>query len=488
MLMLLVAWSIPTLIIIGMALGVAMAGLMQYRLAARVSPELRLVVAVLAVAIGALLSIAFTSRTLDESKPDANLTLYSDLAGGFAASRWVSLFLVATSLVEVVRGWIEDRLRVHVDPARPILFSMLAYSLGTMLIQGVGSDHPDFEPRNLYVPIMLTAVYYQRPGSLQPVVGAARLAVLTLMLCSLAGIWLRPDFVIHRPEQGWIPGIDWRLYGFAPHANALGPMALLAILIELLSPARWRPLRWLTLSSAAAVLVLAQSKTTWAAIPLMLLFVWLPLSLRHAALGSDRERNFRRTIWTLFGFIVVLVLLACAAVAFDVWDVIAARTDLVTLSGRTQIWDITLSAWRENVLFGYGAGIWGSDRQLQFHMFHVGHAHNQVVQTLGEAGLAGLALLLYYLGTLLLASLRGFVASRGMVLMLLMLMLVLCVTEAPMRGEGLLSWPTFLQMMLVMMACWHVRATHAAQMARSTDGRGDAAPKRVPPGLAFHGS
>ncbi len=487
MLMMLVGWSIPTLIIIGMALGVAIAGLAQYRLAARVSPELRLVVLVLAVSIGALLSIAFTSRTLDDDKPDSNVVLYADLAGGFAASRLVSLFVVATSLIEVARGWIGDRVRGQADPARPILLAMLAYCLGTMAIQGIGSDHPEFEPHNLYVPIMLAAVYYQRPGSLQLAIAAARLGTFALMLCSLAGIWLRPDFVMHRPDMGWIPGIDWRLYGFAPHANTLGPIALLAILIELLSPARWRPLRWLMLSSAMAVFVLAQSKTTWATVPLMLVFVWLPLSLRRAALGSDRERNFRRTVWTLFGVIVVLVLLACAAVAFDAWDAITARTDLLTLTGRTQIWDITLRAWRENVLFGYGAGVWGPERRLQFHMPYVGHAHNQFVQTLGEAGLVGLALLLIYLGTLLVASLRGFVASRGMVLMLLMLMLVMCVTEAPMR-EGLLSWSTFLHLMLVMMACWHVRATHAAHVQRSTGGLGGAAPRPVPSGLALHGS
>ncbi len=488
MLMQLIGWSIPTLIIVGMALGVAMAGLVQYRLSARLSPEWRLVVVVLVVATGALLSIAFTSRTLDDDKPDAHVVFYSDLAGGFAASRWMSLFLVATSLVEVARGWAADRLRGQADPARPILFSMLAYNLGTMLVQGVASDHPEFDPHNLYVPIMLSAVYYQRPASLQPVVAAARLAVLTLMLCSLAGIWLRPDFVIHRPEPGLIPGIDWRLYGFASHANALGPIALLAILIELLSPARWRPLRWLALSSGTAVLVLAQSKTTWAAVPLMLLLVWLPLSLLRAALGQDRERNFRRVVWTLFAVILTVVLLSCGAVAFDVWDAIAARTDLVTLTGRTEIWDITLRAWRENVLFGYGAGIWGYDRQLQFHMFHVGHAHNQFVQTLGESGLVGLALLLYYLGTLLLASLRGFVASRGMVLMLLILMLAMCMTEAPMHGDGLLSWATFLQLMLVTTACWNVRATRAAQALRSAGERGDVAAQPAPPGLALHGS
>ena len=492
MLTTLIALIIPTLIIVGMALALAMGAVVEYRLAARTSPQQRLVVVVLAVAIGALLSVALTSRTLDETNAESMMVFYSDLAGGFAASRWVSLFLVVTSLVEIARGVIGDRRRAQPDPARSILVSMLAYFLGTMLIQAFASDHPDFEPRNFYVPIVLGAVYYQRPPTLTPVMDASRLAVLTLMVCSLAGIWLRPDFVMHRPDKGWIPGVDWRLYGFAPHANALGPVALLGILIELLSPARSRMLHWLALGSAAAVVILAQPKTTWAAVPLMLLFVWLPLNLRRATPGEDGARNFRRTVWTLSGVILLLVLMAVASVVFDVWDAVETRSDLMTLTGRTQIWDITLRAWHENVLFGYGAGIWGPERQMQFNMFHVGHAHNQVVQTLGEAGLAGLALLLFYLGTLLVASLRGFMASRGMVLMLLILMLVLCVTEAPMRGEGLLSWQTFLQVLLVMTACWHVRATHATAQVRDSLRAGAREPGGEPQstssGFALRGS
>jgi O-antigen ligase len=491
--MALLLYFVPVLVIVGAALGVSAAGLLQYRLAARLRPELRLACVVLIVALGALLSVALTSRTLDENKLDGGVAVvtYDDLAGGFAASRWLSLALVAASLIEVARGWLADRARARPDPARGILLAMLGYYGGTMLIQAVASDHPDFETRNFYVPIVLAAVYYQRPRRLQPVIEAARWSALTLTLSSLAFMWLRPDFVVHRPELGWIPGVDWRLFGLAPHANALGPVALLGVLIELHAPARRRLLRWTAAASAAAVLVLAQSKTTWGTLPLMGLFVWLPLSLRRAAAGADPAGNFRRTVWTLFAAIVAAVALASAAVAFDALDVIERRSDIATLTGRTQIWDITLQAWRENVLFGYGAGIWGPARQLQFHMFHVGHAHNQVVQTLGESGLVGLLLLLAYLGTLLAAALRGFVASRGMVLMLLMLMLVLCVTEAPMRGEGLLSWTTFLQVLLVAMACWYVRA---AQEAKSRVAVAASAPPppardagRLSSGWALHG-
>lgn len=457
MLLTLLSYAIPALLVIAFALGVAAACVFQYRMTASVAPEWRLAAVVLIVGVGALLSVALTSRDLDDAK-GGNLVTYDDLAGGFTASRWFSLFLVLASLIEVARGWLQDRARRASDPARPLLLAMLAYYVGTTLIQAVASDHPEFTLRSFYVPILLAAVWYQRPERLWPLVGAARWVILALMLGSLAGVWLRPDFVMHRPDASWLPGIDWRLFGLAPHANSLGPIALLGILVELHSPSRWKVLRGVVFASSAAVLVLAQSKTVWATVPLMLAFVWLPLSLSRTSAIGDRGQDFRRTVLALAGAIGVLVLVAAAAVAFDVVDVIEHRSDLVTLTGRTRIWDITLQAWRENVLFGYGPGIWGVDRQREFQMFYVGQAHNQIVQTLGEAGLVGLVLLLGYLGALLVSALKTFSASRGIVLMLLMLMLVRCITEAPLRAEGILSWNTFVHVLLIVMACHHERA------------------------------
>jgi O-antigen ligase len=311
---------------------------------------------------------------------------------------------------------------------------------------------------------------------------AARVVILVLMLGSLLAMAVRPDFALHRPDPGWLPGIDWRLYGLAPHANSLGPIALLGMALELQAPSRWPLLRWLALASACAVFVLAQSKTVWATVPMLLVLVWLPLTLSHSGAGGDAGRDFRRKVLALSGMIAVLVLLAAGIVAFDVVDFIEHRGDLLSLTGRTQIWDITLQAWRQNVLFGYGAGIWGPERQREFQMYYVGQAHNQVVQTLGEAGLVGLMLLAVYLGALLITAIRSFSASRGIVLMLLTLMLVRCVTEAPMRAEGILSWNTFVHVLLLVTACHFMRTPRAgaapARRGASPSVKGSPVPRR----------
>ena len=452
--------SLPYLFMVAFAFGLAVASLLQYRLAGRITPEARIVCAVVTIGLGALLSVALTSRTLDEARIAAGdvVVTYGDYASGFAASRWLSLLLIVGALIEIVRGWVGARALALPDPALPILLGLVAYYFGTILIQAAVSDKTGFSFRSLYVPIVLIAVYYQRPHRLDAILGAAKWALLATTLGSLAAIALRPDFAMHRPDIGGIPGLNWRLYGLTPHANTLGPIALLAIVIELHTPSRWWPVRWLHLSTAALAFVLAQSKTAWAAAPVMLVAIYLPIALGRGMNAAGAAGRFDRTVWALLGAIAVVVLTAAALVGFDAFEFVRGRVDLATLTGRTNIWEITLQAWRENILFGYGPEIWGLDRQIRFHMFHVGHAHNQMVQTLGEAGLIGLLLLLGYLGTLVHAGLRRFLATRGLVLTLLMLVLVRCVTEAPLRAEGLLSWATFLHVLLLVAACHAVRA------------------------------
>lgn len=462
-------YAVPYLFTVAIAFGVAMLAFLQYRLAARVAPEIRLVSVVLVMGIGALLSVVLTSRTLDETALAAGvIATYDDFAKGFAASRWLSLVLVATSLIEIVRGWVRARAVGLPDPATPVLMALVSFYGGTLFVQAALSDFPGFSFRSLYVPLVLLGVYYQWPRRPGLVLAAAKGAILLVTTGSLVAMVLRPDFAIHHPDPGWIPGLDWRLYGVTPHANSLGPIALLAIALELHEPSRWRALRWLHLLAAAAVFVLAQSKTAWVAAPVMLVVVYVPLALRRSLETIAPMRRFDCTVWVLLGAIAVLVLVAGGIVVFDVPELIRRRTDLTTLTGRTQIWDITIQAWKDNMLFGYGPEIWGPERQLRFGMFHVGHAHNQLVQSLGEAGLAGLGLLLLYLGTLFHAAMRCFVASRGIVLLLLVLLLVRCVTEAPMSREGLLSWDTFLHVILFATACHYLRASAPDALARTS--------------------
>jgi exopolysaccharide production protein ExoQ len=461
-------YLVPSLVTVGLAIAVALTGFLQYRLASKLAPDMRLVCVLLVVGAGALLSVLFTSRTLNETQLSAGMmVIQEDLAGGFAASRWLSLFLVSACAVELLRGWVSNHLSSQRDPALPLLLSMLLFYFGTLAIQASLSEHPDFSLRNFYIPLVLAAVYYQRPLNLYRVFLSAKWVILAVTLGSLIAVFVRPEFVLNSPVPSWIPGVNWRLFGLTPHANALGPIALVALVIEFHQPFESRVLRWLNLSVSLMVLLLAQSKTAWVAALVILAVVWVPLALRRAFTTTAPLRRFNQVVWSTWAVIVLLLVFAAALVAFDVTEKLLSKTDVLTLTGRTEIWDITLRAWKENVLFGFGPQVWGTQRQLRFQMFHVGHAHNQLIQSLGEAGVVGLLLLLIYVGVLFSVAFRRFVKSRGVVLTLLLLLVVRCVTEAPLSRGSLLSWDVFLHGLLMITACHHLRAESSSSQVDS---------------------
>ena len=452
--------------VVAAALSVSLAGVLQHALAARLSAEARVVAVLAVIAAGALLSVALSPRVLDEAHRDlGGFVPYADFAGGFAASRWLSLLLIAAAAIEAIRGWVASQGDLAPDPARWVLRAMLAFHLGTLAVLGLASEHPGFSHKDLYVPIVLLALGYQRIERLDAVLRWAKWLLFALMAGSLMAAVADPDFAIHRPEAGVLPGIDWRLFGLASHANTLGPAALLAIVLELYAPSSRPIARSLHLLAALLVILLAQSRTAWGAGLALVACVGVPVALSMASLRPHRPRAFRRATWTLLGCIAALIVLSMALSSHGAIDALARKLELATLNGRMLIWDITLQAWHENPAFGWGPEVWGLERQWRFHMFHVGHAHNQVVQTLGEAGLAGLALLAFYVGVLATAALSRFTASRGLLLALLVVLAARFVTEAPMRAEGVLSWTAFHQALIIVATCAYLR-NHAIDRRR----------------------
>ena len=450
--------ALPYVLVFLLALAIPVGTVVQYRLVRKVAPDTRVTVLLVLIALGAMLSVALTPRTLNEVDLEtAGRQLKSDFDEGFAASRYLNVLIVGAGFVELLRGWLNSRAQSVPDPARPILYGLLGFHVGTILIQAFGSAHPGFGYQSLYVPIVLLAVYYQRITDLARIVDVAKLGVLALMSASLVVISVKPDFVLHRPDVGVIPGIDFRLFGLTPHANALGPVALIGLILEAWYPSGSLPMRLLQFLMSAVVLVLAQSKTAWVAGLVILLVVTVPLGLRPAAGAAQPRASFARAVGTVVACIGVLIVLAVGLAQLDVVGYLDHTAQIETLTGRTQIWDITLQAWHESYLFGYGREIWGAERMLKFRLFHVGQAHNQFVQSLGEAGLMGLGLLLGYLGVLMHAALSRFARSRGLVLSLVVLVFARCVTEAPLRVDGVQSWPTFTSVLLILFACHFLR-------------------------------
>jgi O-antigen ligase len=79
-----------------------------------------------------------------------------------------------------------------------------------------------------------------------------------------------------------------------------------------------------------------------------------------------------------------------------------------TLTGRTSIWAFALTRWQDSQLLGYGYGAFGDfiTTNLVFDSYVPPHAHNAIIHSLFETGLVGTALLLAWMGSLVMIRSR----------------------------------------------------------------------------------
>jgi len=469
--------GLPFLIAFLVALAIPALGITQFRIAERVLPDLRITLLLVLIALGAAATVLLAPRMLNETLFKPTFVFASDFSDGNLASRMLSALLVGAAAVEIVRGWLASR-RERLGERRILLWAVVLFFLATPVFQLIGSDHPEFRPRMLYVPLVLAAVCLTPLTRIDRVLLAAKLCALACMFGSLVAAAVAPDFALARPAPGVLPGIEFRLFGLAHHANSLGPLALVALLLELHQPLRRRPLHWASLAASAAVLVLAQSKTAWIAAVLMVLVVWLPWQVMPvsplAPADGRAQGHFARASATLVASLLMAaaLLVASAAALPSLTQFIERNDGLLTLSGRFHIWELSLEEWRANPLFGYGPGLWSPEYMRAQNMEHVGQAHNQFVQSLGDSGLVGLALLLVYLGALGWSGVRSFRETRGLVLALFVLIAVRCVTEASLRSDGLMTWSTFIQVLTVALACHGLRARRGAALPATAVAKG----------------
>ena len=175
---------------------------------------------------------------------------------------------------------------------------------------------------------------------------------------------------------------------------------------------------------------------------------------------QTRASGQASAIKLLLGLIVGLIGLALV-LANGVFDRLFSD-EVLSLTGRTSIWADTLAEFERYPWFGYGPDLWGVEYRIRLGKLFAGQAHNQFIQTLGESGLIGFSLLLMYLGVLLRLALRTFSASRGLSLALYLLILVRCITEAPLRGV-VNDWTFFTHATLLIVLAYYARQPLAGQ-------------------------
>jgi O-antigen ligase len=233
------------------------------------------------------------------------------------------------------------------------------------------------------------------------------------------------------------------------------------LLLAIHQPFERRWLQRLGMVMGVAVLVLAQSKTTWTAaliaIPLLLAQrsrAWGPVAFSVLALGA----------------LVAVALMLLHPLGVSLEGILETKQgqDAAALDGRDVIWALAIKEWRHNPLFGYGLTMWQEGYRMQIGLDHAVSAHNQFLQSLSVAGSIGLIGLLVYVGALACYAIGAGRGSRGLSIALLIVVLVRCLTETPLSVDGFLGggFVTHLLLFHIALAYGH-RVVRTARPATS---------------------
>lgn len=412
------------------------------------------------IAISAVLNIVLVPRKLflNADGPTVDVSAYIE---GAAQAGWLSrLFtigLIGFALAMLLSAWLSSKKTGREDPVWALGIVLALFYLLNILAGATVAGVPGFNHKSLYLPIVLGALISLPHVDFSRLIGQLKLILAAVMLMSLVAAVAFPDFALLRPYVGQLPGIDFRLYGVTAQANALGPIALLLLLLELYFPSR-ALLHWPILALALMNFVLAQSKTAWVTALVILIFAYLPYRFMALQTRTDGHASAIKLILVLVASLIG-VGLALSTVDIDR----LFSSEVLSLTGRSSIWADTLAEFERYPLFGYGPSLWGFEYRLKMGKLAVGQAHNQFIQTLGEFGLVGFILLLAYLGVLLRLALGSFRASHGFSLALLFMILVRFITEAPLRG-GVNDWTFFSHATLLIVLASYTRQAAAGQV------------------------
>src|SRR5882762_52736 len=336
----------------------------------------------------------------------------------------------------------------------------LFFLTNTVLNSALGTQ-PQFSQEQYYVLFLFGVVYASRTQDVETALRFAKVGFLIFLAGSCVASVVAPELTIERNYHSLIPGVTVRFWGLETHANSMGPLALVYLLLAIHQPFERRWLQRLGVVVGAVVLVLAQSKTTWtaAAIAVPLLLV-------------QRSRAWGPAVFSVLalGVLVGVALLLLPALGVSVEHILETRQgqDATELDGRDVIWSLALQEWMRNPLFGYGITMWNDAYRMQIGLNHAVSAHNQFLQSLSVAGSMGLIGLLVYLGTLLRYVIRAQRGSQGLSVALLIVVLVRCLTETPLSIESFLGSAFVTHLLLVHIALAHGhRVVRAARPAPS---------------------
>lgn len=380
-------------------------------------------------------------------------TVGSESAGW---SKWlqrgVMLFLLAASCERLGRFAFAQRL-----PGRPInlMVAFAACWVATVALPAAMGARPSLHHEYVYALVIGMAALTTDEKGGWIAIRVCRNALLVFVALSLLVLAVRRDMVLAPYLGGLIPGFAWRYSGLATGPNAMGPLCVLLLLCLRVLPLGRRFWQYLAVTLTLLSLLLTQSKSSW--LGGLLCYAGIILLSQRGELHKVLS-DARRRVWIqlfLATLVVALVGLALAVASgllqerVDRFFETQAGSDVLTLTGRNEIWAVAIDTFRHNPWFGYGPTIWDPYFRMKIGIPAAFHAHNQYINVLAAAGLMGGLGFLAYFGALLRRAWTSLVAYNGFVLGLLLLILTRSVSEVPFALDKL-GGESLMQMLLLM--------------------------------------
>jgi len=354
------------------------------------------------------------------------------------AQRVVSIILLLASGERIMS---HIALRKHM-PSPILAITFVGYWFTTVVTSALFGSHPELSHEYLYPVILGCAGLLATAPEREKIVESVRTALLWFLLIGVLLIPVVPSLVLDASyKQGLIPGLP-RFGGLAPHPVAMGTFAQITLLCLWVQPLRNR---WLNRGAwilGLGVLFVAQSKTAWIA------FVLCAVCMLAVRRGPGIWRRLGDPRESVFGIVVCFsaILVAVGVLSVVLFGNLGAQVEdftdsaegaqLMSMTGRDQIWAIAREEWHENPVFGYGPSLWDDDFRRSISMPNATSAHNQFLDTLARSGTVGGVGLVIYAFVLMVMSIRYARATGGLSLALFVSLALLSISEVPLVLVG----------------------------------------------------
>ncbi|HDR7631644.1 O-antigen ligase family protein [Bacillus cereus] len=314
-----------------------------------------------------------------------------------------------------------------------ILVSYIIYHIGILAACILGTK-PYFSI-NIFMSLILLigCILIIDYGAIKEIIKHIQYILLTYIYMSLLLGMLYPEWAT-TSYVNLLPIFNSRLSGVLAHANGLGPVAVLYIIFSRLVLSEKNTYRGMHLFAALIVLLWTESKTAI----FILILVWV-ISLVNSFWES---RGFRIlfsctlviSMISFYLFFIISQFNANGLFYKVVNEINKLLEEFSTLTGRFEIWNITIKTWLDNIMFGYGPEIWNLEFRTSYGKEYAGQAHNQFIQSLGETGLFGFICMTVFVGCLVYYGIKLSKETKSVSLMLVAFLLIRCITETPFRN------------------------------------------------------